>query len=135
MSVEVCVSETSAWFSILVTHHHLLVRFFFSFSHLADIFIQSDLQVLYIHFTSTLMAHCTSGAIRGFSVLLKDASTVGIELATFCLLSDFFTSCTTVAPMSFTQSKPSHHQPLLLRTIKNARDQIELYLGTNLQRF
>src|SRR4029434_5690510 len=29
----------------------------------------------YTHFTFTLMAHCTSGAIRGFSVLLKDTST------------------------------------------------------------
>src|SRR4029434_5872886 len=33
-----------------------------------------DLQCIHI-FTFTLMAHCTSGAIRGFSVLLKDAST------------------------------------------------------------
>src|SRR4029434_166328 len=42
--------------------------------HLVDAFIQSDLQGC-IHFTITLMEHCTSGAIRGFSVLLKDAST------------------------------------------------------------
>ena len=30
---------------------------------------------VYTIFTFTLMAHCTSGAIKGFSVLLKDAST------------------------------------------------------------
>src|SRR4029434_6299614 len=53
----------------------------FTFSHLADAFIQSDsnmcdLQCIHIlHFTFTLMAHCTSGANSGFSVLLKDAST------------------------------------------------------------
>src|SRR4029434_8420040 len=42
-----------------------------TFPHLADAFIQSDLhmrdlQCIHIlHFTFTLMAHCTSGAIRG----------------------------------------------------------------------
>src|SRR4029434_4851129 len=30
---------------------------------------------MYTHFTFTLMAHCTSGAIRAFSDLIKDAST------------------------------------------------------------
>src|SRR4029434_9423514 len=30
---------------------------------------------MYTHFTITLMAHCTSGSIRGFSALLKDTST------------------------------------------------------------
>src|SRR4029434_11032032 len=45
------------------------LTFTFTFSHLADAFIQSDLhtcdlQCIHIlHFT--LMAHCTSGAIRG----------------------------------------------------------------------
>src|SRR4029434_11019061 len=53
----------------------------FTFSHLADAFIQSDshmcdLECIHIlYFTFTLMAHCTSGANSGFSVLLKDAST------------------------------------------------------------
>ena len=38
--------------------------FTFTLSHLADAFIQSDLQCIRIlHFS--LMAHCTSGAIRG----------------------------------------------------------------------
>src|SRR4029434_4715586 len=73
----------------------------FTFSHLADAFIQSDLhmcdlQCIHIlHFT--LMAHCTPGAIRG-SVSCPRTLRQGIELATFCLLNDFFTSCTTVAP-------------------------------------
>src|SRR4029434_4724386 len=55
---------------------------------------------MYTHFTFTLMAHCTSGAIRGSescSRMLRQ----GIELATFCLLNDFFTSCTTVAPILY----------------------------------
>src|SRR4029434_10934986 len=52
---------------------------------------------MYTHFTFTLMAHCTSGAIRG-SVSCSRTLRQGIELATFCLLNDFFTSCTTVAP-------------------------------------
>src|SRR4029434_1348005 len=53
---------------------------------------------MYTHFTFTLMAHCTSGAIRG-SVSCSRTLRQGIELATFCLLNDFFTSCTTVAPL------------------------------------
>src|SRR4029434_3335737 len=52
---------------------------------------------MYTHFTFTLMAHCTSGAIRG-SVSCSRTLRPGIELATFCLLNDFFISCTTVAP-------------------------------------
>src|SRR4029434_9776263 len=35
---------------------------------------------MYTHFTFTLIAHCTSGAIRG-SVLLKDTSTLSLSLA------------------------------------------------------
>src|SRR4029434_1918920 len=60
--------------------------FTFTFSHLADAFIQSDLhmcdlQCIHIlHFT--LMAHCTSGAIRG-SVSCSRTLQQGIELATF----------------------------------------------------
>src|SRR4029434_6583369 len=54
---------------------------------------------MYTHFTFTLMAHCTSGVIRG-SVSCSRTLRQGIELATFCLLNDFFTSCTTVAPMT-----------------------------------
>src|SRR4029434_6430253 len=75
----------------------------FTFSHLADAFIQSDLhmcdlQCIHIlHFPFTLMAHCTSGAIRG-SVSCSRTLRQGIELATFRLLTDFFTSCTTAAP-------------------------------------
>ena len=41
------------------------------------------------------MAHCTSGAIRG-SVPCSRTLRQGIELATFWLLNDFSTSCTTV---------------------------------------
>src|SRR4029434_1815598 len=56
--------------------------FCYTFSHLADAFIQSDLQgcihILYF----TLMAHCTSGAIRG-SVSCSRTLRQGIELATF----------------------------------------------------
>src|SRR4029434_4997488 len=69
--------------------------FTFTFSHLADAFIQSDLhmcdlQCIHIlHFT--LMAHCTSGAIRG-SVSCSRTLRQGIEPATFCLLNDFFTT-------------------------------------------
>src|SRR4029434_1980515 len=79
--------------------HHLYIC---TFSHLADAFIQSDLhmcdlQCIHIlHVTFTLMAHCTSGAIRG-SVSCSRTLRQGIELATFRLLNDFFTSCTTVA--------------------------------------
>ena len=51
---------------------------------------------LYTHFTFTLMAHCTSGAIRG-SVSCSRTLQQGIELATFWLLNDFSTYCTTVA--------------------------------------
>src|SRR4029434_3167162 len=75
----------------------------FTFSHLADAFIQSDihmcdLQCIHIlHLTFTLMAHCPSGAIRG-SVSCSRTLRQRIKLATFCLLNDFFTSCTTVAP-------------------------------------
>src|SRR4029434_6950250 len=58
--------------------------------HLADAFIQSDLQGCIHIFTFTLMAHCTSGAIRG-SVSCSRTLRQGIELATF----DFSTSCTT----------------------------------------
>ena len=52
---------------------------------------------MYTHFTFTLMAHCTSGAIRG-SVSYSRTLRQGIELATFWLLTDFSTSCTTVSP-------------------------------------
>src|SRR4029434_2006929 len=81
---------------------HVIFTFTFTFSHLADVFIQSDLhmcdlQCIHIlHFTFTLMAHCTSGAMRG-SVSCSRTLRQGIELATFCLLTDFSTSCTTVA--------------------------------------
>src|SRR4029434_2062422 len=54
---------------------------------------------VYTHFTFTLMAHCTSGAIRG-SVSCSRTLRQGIELATLCFLNDFFTSCTTVAPVA-----------------------------------
>src|SRR4029434_9670368 len=56
-------------------------------------------RTMYTHFTFSLMAHCTSGAIRG-SVSCSRTLRQGIELATFCLLNDLFTSCTTVAPTS-----------------------------------
>src|SRR4029434_6725527 len=69
----------------------------FTFSHLADAFIQSDLQGCIHIFTFTLMAHCTSGAIRG-SMSCSRTLRQGIELATSCLLNDFSTYCTTVAP-------------------------------------
>src|SRR4029434_6404529 len=58
----------------------------FTFSHLADAFIQSDLQGIHIlHFTFTLMAHCTSGAIRG-AVPCSRTLRQGIKLATFCVI-------------------------------------------------
>ena len=43
--------------------HQWTFTFTFTFSHLADAFIQSDLQgcIHILHFT--LMVHCTSGAI------------------------------------------------------------------------
>ena len=50
---------------------------------------------MYTHFTFTLMAHCTSGAIRGS---VSCSRTLRQGIATFCLLNDFFISCTTVAP-------------------------------------
>src|SRR4029434_7488015 len=89
-------------------HHHRFPTQLVTFtcSHLADAFIQSDLhmcdfQCIHIlHFTFTLMAHCTSGAIKG-SVSCSRTLRQGIELATFSLLTDFFTSCTTAAPPLF----------------------------------
>src|SRR4029434_6621275 len=60
----------------------------FYFVILADAFIQSDLHMCdlqcihVLHFTFTLMAHCTSGAIRG-SVSCSRTLRQGIELATF----------------------------------------------------
>src|SRR4029434_1387259 len=72
-----------------------LCSIYITFSHLADAFIQSDLQGCIHIFTFTLMAHCRSGAIRG-SVSCSRTLRQGIELATFCLLNDFSTSCTTV---------------------------------------
>ena len=62
-----------------------VATFTFTFSHLADAFIQSDLHMCdlqcihVLHFT--LMAHCTSGAIRG-SVPCSRTLRQGIELAT-----------------------------------------------------
>src|SRR4029434_10282598 len=53
--------------------------------HLADAFIQSDLQGC-THFTFTMLAHCTSGAIRG-SVSCLRTLRQGVELTTFCLLN------------------------------------------------
>src|SRR4029434_715868 len=53
---------------------------------------------MYTHFTFTLMAHCTSGAIRGFSVLLKDAST-GNRTSNLQITKRLLYHCTTVAPM------------------------------------
>ena len=45
---------------------------------------------MYTHLHFTLMAHCTSGAIRG-SVSCSRTLRQGIELATFWLLNDFST--------------------------------------------
>src|SRR4029434_8395784 len=59
-------------------------------------FYPKRLTSLYTHFTFTLMAHCTSGAIRG-SVSCSRMLRQGIELATFRLLNDLSTSCTTIA--------------------------------------
>src|SRR4029434_8085479 len=50
---------------------------------------------MYTHFTFTLMARCTSGAIRG-SVSCSRTLRQGIKLATFRLLNDF----STPVPMS-----------------------------------
>src|SRR4029434_9094333 len=80
---------------------HCFYIYIFYIVILADAFIQSDLHMCdlqCIHIlTFTLMAHCTSGAIRR-SVSCSRTLRQGIELATFCLLNDFSTSCTTVAP-------------------------------------
>ena len=59
---------------------------------------------MYTHFTFTLMAHCTSEAIRG-SVSCSRTLRQGIELATFWLLNDFSTSCTTL----FQVIRGGHH--------------------------
>src|SRR4029434_10585326 len=75
----------------------IMESFTYTFSHLADAFIQSDLHMCHLqcihilHFT--LMAHYTSGAIRG-SVSCSRTLRQGIELS-----NDFSTSCTTVAPI------------------------------------
>src|SRR4029434_8847943 len=74
---------------------HISKHFTFTFSRR---FYPKRLTRMYTHFLHfTLMAHCTSGAIRG-SVSCSRTLRQGIELATFCLLNDFFTYCTTVAP-------------------------------------
>src|SRR4029434_7325046 len=70
---------------------------------------------MYTHCTFTLMAHCTSGAIRG-SVSCSRTLPQGIKLATFCLLNDFSTSRTTVAP--FWSHLTTSCLPILLRIIQ-----------------
>src|SRR4029434_2733422 len=70
--------------------------FTFTFSHLADGFYQSDLPGCIHIFTFTLMAHCTSGAVG--SVSCSRTLRQGIELATWCLLNDFSTYRSTLAP-------------------------------------
>ena len=69
----------------------------FTFSHLADAFIQSDLHMCDLQCIHILHTHCTSGAIRG-SVSCSRTLRQGIELATLWLLTDLSTSCTIVAP-------------------------------------
>src|SRR4029434_1799366 len=58
------------------SHLHLVIK---SFSRR---FYPKRLTRMYTHFTFTLMAHCTSGAIRG-SVSCSRTLLQGIELATF----------------------------------------------------
>ena len=65
-------------------------EFFFTFLHFYPKRLTYVRLTMYTHFTFTLMAHCTSGAIRG-SVSCSRTLRQGIELATF----DFSTSCTT----------------------------------------
>src|SRR4029434_11218651 len=74
--------------------------------HLVDAFFPKRL-TMYTHFTFTVMAHCTSGAIRG-SVSCSRTLRQGIELATFCLLNDFSTSCTTATPPPQHTHKHTH---------------------------
>src|SRR4029434_5828325 len=50
------------------------------------------------HFTFTLMAHCTLGAIRG-SVSCSRTLQQGFELATFRLLNDFSTTLPLSPPL------------------------------------
>src|SRR4029434_4559246 len=69
------------------------VRPFFTFT-FSRRFYPKRLTRMYTHCTFTPMAHCTSGAIRG-SVSCSRTLRQGIELATFRLLNDFSTSCTT----------------------------------------
>src|SRR4029434_6396879 len=65
---------------------------------------------MYTHFTFTLMAHCTSGAIRGSVSVLKDASTGNrtSNLHLLKLLKDFSTSCTTAASWQQGKSQVPH---------------------------
>src|SRR4029434_3128631 len=52
---------------------------------------------MYTHFTFTLMAHCTSGAIMGFSALLKDTSK-GNRTSNLLITKRLLYHCTTDAP-------------------------------------
>src|SRR4029434_10206213 len=70
-------------------------------------FYPKGLTRMYTHFTFTLMAHCTSGAIRG-SGSCSTTRREGIELAAFCLLNDFSTSCTTVSPQHTHTRRHTH---------------------------
>src|SRR4029434_4868869 len=73
------------------------VTFTFTFSHLADAFIQSDLQGCIQILSFTLMARCTSGAIRG-SVSCSRTLRQGIEQSTLLITKRLLYHCTTVAP-------------------------------------
>src|SRR4029434_1161496 len=69
MTLELCVASIDLLTVYITFTLHL---------HLADAFIQSDLQGCIHIFTFTLMAHCTSGAIRG-SVSCSKTLRQGIE--------------------------------------------------------
>ena len=87
-----------------------------------------DLQCIHI-LNFSLMAHCTSGAIRG-SVTLRQ----GIELATFWLLNDFSTSCTTVAPMKHPLSPWFNFKPMPPPTEKAQLQRFLLQLSQHMLR-
>src|SRR4029434_4454630 len=78
----------------------------FTFSHLADTFIQSDLHMCDLKCIHILHLHCWHTAHQELSVLLKDAST-GNRTSNLLITKRLLYHCTTVAP------RHAHYMPLL----------------------
>ena len=74
---------------------HVSLFYTFTFSHLADAFIQSDLQCIHI-----LHLHWWHTAHQELSVLLKDAST-GNRTSNLLITKRLLYHCTTVAPTRY----------------------------------